>query len=292
MLLFFLALICAVDAIVVFQRYRDITCTTRVLPDSMPILDLRFAEQKPFDRTDNTKFYYAGKFTSITDTQVQFTDMSPTLTNGMVTNSTVGDGTCIEHPAFSFGRFVNIPAPAIATIERRVLPSQFFQPSSEICQYKFERDKYTWYVHVYPVQNTPFPAGQCPTEGKFYFSMNGGTEIGSVYFGSLPLPAGSGCFNITDPAVAPCVTTSMRRYCIPEANCYAPDPSGISMSPFRPTEGGIIESLRVVTTNVFPIQEPTFPAASGGGTSSDSTLIHWSIACLFVAFISIEIWQP
>ena len=287
MLLFlFFIFILNTNAIIVFER-KKITggITTSITPSSIPVLGLKYARQTPKSNEDTSLSYdrFTGEFTSISATS----GISFKLPNSTIITHQLNE--FIEHPAFSFGSFIEVDGPIIASAVRRKSASNFgntFTPSIYRCAVKSVRDPFLWYVSAYyPIRTQPFNATEeCPNLATYYFLFKSETQIGSAEIAPNPNPSpiGIGCFDDTDPAVGfgKCITESSRRYCVEDQSCVTteePRTSLKNMHPFTTAEYGAVESIRILRDNVFPFEESTTVGMTGTtsptfNATSDATL--------------------
>lgn len=279
LLIFYIAISCA-QSVVVFERYSSADCNpnSRIYPHSFPSLGgMIYAQQ----RTDKE---YAGIFTDINNTHVAF--KSP-LQGTII--SPINSSACFDHPAFSYGRFKLVQGPIIVSFERRTT-SITDQPQSFNCVTKQARDQFLWFLNAYPdIQRTPLTT--CPAVGVTVFLIQNG-NIASMKIGTTTAAkqSGNGCFDNSDPIVQACNPQNHQRYCVADTSCSATDLSSLRLDPFRDPNSGVVESIRIVSNNVFPFSQTATTSMTTTATVAPTTSDAWAnvpVSFWFILIITI-----
>lgn len=288
LLLIFLTIICetAAQDIVVYERFKTSECLTadKLFPPSYPSIGLRYSDQSYPVNSPESNPEYVGMFTAVLPSRVSFD--TPLMRETIV--NTPDNTTCDFHPAFGYGYFITVPGPIIVTLERKSTIQDTNDPVPIKCSNEFERRQPTtvWYVNAYPnIQRTPLTA--CPQSGNTLYLIQNG-NISSIEFGVRTYtPTDIGCFDDTSSIFQNCDPTTHRRYCVPDASCSLPDLSSVSvrLGLFKSQNLGIIESIRIVSDNVFPFDiTPTAPPVSTSDAWVTVPVSFWFI--LFLTMIN------
>jgi hypothetical protein len=256
-MLLLVLLLFGVHGLVVFERYEDPRCLTRVLPDTIPMLGINYA-QLPFPSGGvSTLLVPMGRFLAVNATTIIIGD-----------NTDFVNGTCIDHAVFRYGKFRNVPGPAIMTLARKENGPQ----GSDVDRFKcINHQNYYWYTFVYPVITFSNTSG-CPVSdgATQYYLQKRNTSVASCsyFYGPNQMPLVPSCFDYSDPAVPACASQH-RCMCTLDADCSVPagttNLGGFYMNNGLSISGpSVVDSVRVIESNSLPPPKGTPPPTSSG----------------------------
>jgi hypothetical protein len=261
-----LFLSCA-HGLIVFERYQEPTCRTRVFPDAIPVLGINYAKY-PFPWPGGGVLLEPlGRFASINATTVTFGSIVDNI-----------NGSCIDHAVFRYGIFQTVPGSVVMSLARK----EDGATSSTVDSFKcINHQRNYWYTFAFPI--TTSNASGCPRvlpSAQFYIQRNN-ASIGSCSFSPQPQSFVSNCFDYSDPAVPICAPMH-HCTCLFDADCSVPVTSPQTTNyVFVTNIGGnsVVDSVRVIDSNSLPPPKGTPPPT---GTTSSGPRLVITAAWLFL----------
>ena len=207
-------IVVSVKSLIVFEAYTTQFCSFKMWsgPERVvfPITD--YAQGIPSQvklhiYNNNPVPDTLGQWTNITSTQVTFRYTNGTLQSWAVvlkTNTAVCDST----PMYGFGRFYEVPGPAMLVLQRT--SGDFLALHPEYCN---DKTAYGWIAYLmHPLLNTSSP---CPSIPSVYY--DGGSELTFYQPGGATWTQAQPC-GVTEYPGKKCATSG-TAYCMKNENC-------------------------------------------------------------------------
>lgn len=242
-LFFILTFVFACNSLVVFDGYTDNTCTTRLWGNFPRIFFPVTDRTQGVDYAVGDAFYngnppaIVGQFTNISATSVTLCNGAKCENWSVTTNNSVA---CDYTPCFGYGRFYNVPGPAVLMLARTSGSLSMWDPTT--CS---DPTPYGWVAYYGEISPDTAPCKTIGGTTQWYWNE---TKLTLFRPTSTPWSIAQPCGTSPYPGEK-CFSSGMG-YCTRNNDCNIDRPYVPNMFPFT---GAAATTVKVVNANTVDV---------------------------------------